>query len=187
MVRAHGSADAIESFLGIFMTNPSKPSDTNALHQGRQDRLLQELEHDPYKSKRKLPEPTVCPECGAIYHKGRWQWASTPEGAHEEMCPACQRIRDRVPQGILTLSGEFVGTHTEEIMNVIHNLEEKEKAQHPLKRIMASEEQPEGLEVTFTDAHLARGAGEALHHAYKGELDFQYTDEENMLRVTWHR
>lgn len=35
---------------------------------GRHDRQLQEWQQDAYKSKRKLSEPTVCPQCR--YHGG---------------------------------------------------------------------------------------------------------------------
>jgi len=41
--------------------------------------------------------------------------------------------------------------------------------------------------VTFTDAHLVHGIGEALHHAYHGKLDSHYTDEDDLLRVAWSR
>ena len=44
-----------------------------AFHPIRHDRLLQETQHDTYKSKGKLHEPTVCPDCGAVFHAGRWQ------------------------------------------------------------------------------------------------------------------
>lgn len=167
------------------MTGPTKPTDY--LHQGRKDRLLREMDHDPYKSKRKLPEPTLCPECGALFLKGRWQWAEVRAEAHEELCPACQRVRDRVPAGFLTISGNFFREHKDEVMNLVHNTEEREKAEHPMERIMGTEEQEAGLVVTFTGAHLARGVGEALHHAYQGDLDFKYTEEDIMLRVSWRR
>jgi hypothetical protein len=52
---------------------------------------------------------------------------------------------------------------------------------------MGSEEQADGMMLTLTDAHLARGIGEALHRAYEGEIDYQYTKEDIMLRVTWTR
>ena len=169
------------------MTGPRITKHTDYLHQGRHDRLIHERVHDPYHSKRKLPEPTVCPDCGAVYHQGRWSWAEPPASAHEVLCPACHRVRDKAPAGFLTLGGAFFGAHKEEIMHLIHNLEEREKSEHPLKRIMGVEVHDEDTVITFTDPHLARGAGEALHHAYQGELDFTYAEEDNMLRVSWRR
>lgn len=169
------------------MPGPSKSKQNDHLHQGRKDRLLKEMDHDPYHSKQKIPEPSVCSECGAVFHKGRWSWDERPADAHEVLCPADQRIRDRVPAGFLTLGGDFLTQHKDEIMNLIRNKAEQEGKAHPLKRIMGMEEQEGKLVFTFTDAHLTRGIGEALHSAYEGELDYEYTKEDIMLRVTWQR
>lgn len=160
---------------------------TDYKRQGRGDRLLRELVHDPYKSKLKLKEPTICPECGAVYHDGRWKWASRPANAAEHLCPACQRIQDKLPAGFLTLSGQFLKKHQQEILNLVRNVEKREKQEHPLKRIMKIQEEEDGLSITTTDTHLARGIGEALFHAYEGELDYHYTEETNLLRVSWKR
>lgn len=157
------------------------------LRGGRHDRLLRELEHDPYHAKVKLKEPTVCPDCGAIYHRGRWTWGERPQGAHEQRCPACHRIHDNVPAAFLELSGEFRKAHQEEIDHLIHNYEARERKEHPLKRIMSAEVGDDRDVVSLTDAHLARGIGEALHHAYQGELDYEYTEGDTMLRVKWSR
>lgn len=168
------------------MTHPNKPIDYR--HQGRKDRLVQEYEHDPYKADAKPPEPTRCPECGVVFHGGRWQWAEAPEGAHESLCPACRRARESLPAGYLTLSGPFFDAHRDEILDRVRHVETREKAEHPLDRIMAVEAEAGGKTVvTFTDAHLARGAGEAVSHAYQGELDLRYTESDPTLRVTWHR
>jgi len=52
---------------------------------------------------------------------------------------------------------------------------------------MEIEEREECTVITFTDAHLTHGIGEALRHAYQGELDARYTDEDALLRVSWSR
>jgi len=142
---------------------------------------------DPYRARGKWPEPTVCPECHAVFHRGRWQWATAEPDAEEHLCPACQRVRDRVPAGQLTLSGEFFNTHRDEVLHLIRNTETKARAEHPLERIIEIVEQGTQTVITYTDGHLARGTGAALHHAYDGELDSRYTDEGDLLRVSWRR
>jgi NMD protein affecting ribosome stability and mRNA decay len=149
--------------------------------------IFQEQIHDTYQTKGKLQEPTVCPQCSAVFHKGRWQWLEAPADAQQHSCPACQRIHDHYPAGFLTLQGDFFHAHRDEIMSLIHNTEKKEKAEHPLKRIMAAEEKDNGILVTTTDIHLARGIGEAIHDAYQGDLEFHYNPAENLLRVNWSR
>ncbi|MDD4928984.1 MAG: BCAM0308 family protein [Gallionella sp.] len=151
----------------------------------RHDNLFEEQVHDAYKARAKLREPSVCSQCGSVYHEGRWQWLLAPVNAHQELCPACHRIHDHYPAGFLSLKGEFFQSHYDEIMHLIHNYEKHERAEHPLKRIMAVEEKDGGTLVTTTDIHLARGMGEALHKAYQGELEFHYNAGQNLLRVHW--
>lgn len=153
----------------------------------RRDRLLQEDRHDPYQAKQKLPEPTVCPECGAVFHNGRWQWLARPAQAHEASCPACQRSRDKMPAGYVSISGDFFASRRDELLHLIRNEEARAKAEHPLKRILDIEDGNGGALVTTTDIHLARGIGEALHHAYQGELEYHYNEQEQLLRVAWQR
>ena len=154
---------------------------------GRDDEIFQEFEHDPYRAKGKLREPSVCSQCGAVFHKGRWQWLPVPEDAHRAVCPACSRIHDHYPAGFLTLQGEFFNTHHDEIIQLLKNLEKRERAEHPLKRIMAVEEKDGTALVTTTDIHLARSFGDALHHAYQGELEYHYNDAQYLLRLKWSR
>lgn len=163
-------------------------SGTDATKQGRRDKFIKEREHDPYMARQKLTEPTVCTKCGAVFSSGRWQWAdSIPEGANEDLCPACRRIRGRVPAGFLTLSGEFFKAHRDEILRLVRNKEESEKAEHPMKRLMDVEDREDGVVITFTDTHLPRGAGEAVRNAYEGELEINCTEEAGIVRVSWTR
>jgi hypothetical protein len=52
---------------------------------------------------------------------------------------------------------------------------------------MAVQPTPDGILVTTTDVHLARGIAHAVHRAFKGELAMRYSKAENLLRVTWKR
>lgn len=153
----------------------------------RRDQTVQEHEHDTYKLRGKLKEPSVCPECGALFHKGRWTWGTKPAGADEVICPACHRIRDRYPKGLVTLTGVFTTSHKDEILAVVRNAEAKEKAEHPLSRVMQIKEQDGALVISTTDTHLPRRIGDALHHAYDGTLDSHYDEGEQFIRVKWAR
>jgi NMD protein affecting ribosome stability and mRNA decay len=153
----------------------------------RREQLLQELVHDSYKSRKKLQEPTRCPDCGAVYRDGRWGWGGETAAVHEERCPACHRIHDHFPAGYVTLKGPFFAEHRQEILQRVRNCEQKERGDHPLERLMAIEDAEEGVTVTTTGTHLARRIGDALYDAYKGALDYHYNKEENLLRVAWHR
>ncbi|MCK9382551.1 MAG: BCAM0308 family protein [Sulfuritalea sp.] len=166
------------------MNNKTMPQ---GFHPVRRDRLLQEQTQDAYKLKGKLPEPTVCAQCGAVFREGRWQWGEAPKEAHHATCPACHRANDHYPAGFVSLGGAFFVSHREEIMKLVRHEAEREKLEHPLKRIMAIEEQNDAVLITTTDIHLARGIGEAVHHAYQGELEFHYKPDENLLRVHWAR
>ncbi len=154
---------------------------------GRKDRLVKEKEHDVYHSRTKLQDPTMCPECGAVFMKGRWVWGKAPKDANQTTCPACRRIADRFPAGHIEMQGGFFAEHRDEILNLVRNVESKEKANHPMERIMAIEERPEGALVTTTGIHVARGIGTALSNAYNGEMSVQYLDGENYVKVSWTR
>jgi NMD protein affecting ribosome stability and mRNA decay len=156
-------------------------------HGGRRDKMIQEHEHDTYKLAGKLKEPTVCPRCKAVFHKGRWTWATPPADAHETMCPACHRIQDKYPKGLLTLKGTFAREEQDQVLGLAKNTEAKETKEHPLSRIMTIEQQREGIVVATTDTHLPRRIGEALTHAYRGELAMHYDEDEDFVRVTWAR
>jgi NMD protein affecting ribosome stability and mRNA decay len=168
------------------MKESGKPTDFAHQH-GKDDRMYGERLEDPYQAKGKYPEPTVCSGCGAVYRKGRWQWGAPIAGAHEQLCPACQRIEDGQPAGILTIKGDFFAAHRDEILHLIENYEEKEKPEHPLQRVMGITDEDGGTVVTFTDMHIARGVGEALHHAYEGELDYEHSEKTSVFRVNWTR
>jgi hypothetical protein len=141
---------------------------------------------DTYKLRRKLADPTRCPRCGAVYHAGRWQWISPPSDAQEDLCTACRRIEDAYPAGIVTLSGPLVRQHRSEMLSLARNLEEAEKSEHPLNRIMAVDDKtPDRIVITTTDIHLPRRIGEAVRRAFHGDLKTHYDEENYSVRIEW--
>ena len=154
---------------------------------GRKDRLVKEREHDVYRFRAKLPGSTRCSECGAVFRKGRWVWGAAKPGAKQSTCPACRRVADHFPAGFIELRGGFLDEHHDEILNLVRNVAEKEKANHPMERVMAIEERPDRTVVSTTGVHVARGIGAALASAYRGELSVRYLDGENGVQVRWTR
>ena len=109
---------------------------------GRMQASRIEPQGDTYRKKgrggdTKLASATLCPDCKAVFRDGRWQWSHVPapSGWLQQVCPACQRIRDHYPAGEVRITGEFARAHREELIAHIRNLEAKEKAEHPLNRL----------------------------------------------------
>jgi hypothetical protein len=150
-------------------------------------RIYDDPQHDPYHAKGKCTEPTVCSDCGAVFHRGRWQWGEAPAGAQQGVCPACHRIRDQLPAGTVTLAGGFIGEHRKELLAIARNVEAREKSQHPLHRIMAVADEADRIVVTTTDVHLPRRIGEALKSTHQGELDVRFGHDEYSVQVDWRR
>jgi NMD protein affecting ribosome stability and mRNA decay len=142
-------------------------------------------EHDAYRATGKQLEGTCCPDCGATFAKGRWQWVPAGQDAPRERCPACLRIRDQFPAGYVNLVGAYIAEHRVEALRIVSNVESKEKAEHPLQRVMKIEEKGSGMLITTTDVHLARAIGDAMHRAHGGQLEVKYNTDDNLVRVSW--
>ena len=154
---------------------------------GHQDRKIEEVVHDPYRERYKPQEPAVCPECGVLFHQGRWLWKPRPENASEHLCPACHRIHDNFPAGYVTLSGPFLAEHRDEVIGLVKNEETRAKTEHPLERIMGVKDEDGTTVITTTELHIARRIGEALSHAWRGELEIKQSPDEYLIRVYWKR
>ena len=149
------------------------------------DRIWDDPRHDPYAPPGKYMEPMRCGECGAVYHRGRWQWLPTPERLHVATCPACRRTHDRLPAGLLTLEGPLLSKHRNEILRLVQHQAERERDDHPMHRIIDISERNQGVEVTTTDIHLPQRIGNAIKRAFHGELEISYGKDEYTARVRW--
>lgn len=140
--------------------------------------------HDPYRRDGKRAGPGCCTGCGAVYLRGRWSWRVRPYGARAMECPACERIRERTPAGILRLDGEL-GTRRGELLGLVRNVEERERGQHPLERLMVVRERKDGLHVETTGVHLARRIAEALRRSFHEPAQLEFLPHEELVRVRW--
>jgi hypothetical protein len=149
--------------------------------------VQQASRQDPYGPEAKLAEPAACPQCGANYRDGRWQWGPPTTVARPQLCAACRRINDRQPAGVLTLGGRLVAANKIEIVQLARHQEAAEKAEHPLNRIIAIDDRGDAIVITTTDIHLPRRIGEAMKRAYRGELKLAYEEDGYFVRAKWHR
>jgi NMD protein affecting ribosome stability and mRNA decay len=102
---------------------------------GRKDRLLKQKRNDVYVRGSKFSESTLCTKCGAVFINGRWSWVeksgdldvAETRGGASLLCPACRRITDNYPAGVIELQGMFFDEHRGEILNLVSNLESQEK------------------------------------------------------------
>ena len=164
---------------------PHPPSE----HPARREGLEQGHQADPYRLNRKFAEPSVCPDCQASYHQGHWTWQLPQPGAQKHRCPACARIRDRVPAGELTLSGAFVAENYDQLLALIDHTEAHIRAEHPLERLMAiaTDDHHQQAVLTFTGTHGTHGVAEAIRAAFGGELAAPYPEGSTPLRVQWRQ
>jgi len=147
---------------------------------------------DSYLNKMSLRDNTSCGGCGALYHNKRWSLTVTEVPLHKKttiggLCPACQKIRDGFARGFVTLEGDFVRAHSEEIRRLIHNKEKRAIYHNPLERIIKIKETEGRMEVTTTTEKFAQRLGAMIKKAYKGELEYKWSDGVKLARVRWHR
>ena len=150
-----------------------------------------------HRAKRALQEPAVCGSCGGVYIKRRWTTADTERGTHEPehwrpakltTCPACVQAQEGVPSGYVYLKGAFLIAHRDEIERLLRNEAERAAEDNPLARIMLWKENGDGkLTLSTTTEHLAQRLGHALEKAFDGKVEYDFSHENKLARVTWQR
>ncbi|MDR4507371.1 MAG: hypothetical protein MRJ65_03880 [Candidatus Brocadiaceae bacterium] len=151
-------------------------------------------ENDPYLSKKGLLEGSVCRDCTAVYQNKKWfldaklyEKKKASKDVAWVICPACKKTKENVPSGIVTLKGEFLKQHKQEIMNLVRNEEERSKNFNPLKRIMKILEKDDEVEIHTTSSKLAQRIGNIMHKAYNGNVEYKKHENAKFMRVEWER
>lgn len=149
-----------------------------------------------HRSSHKLGEPAFCQKCGSVYGNGRWVTAGVAREnakhnhwrpAKPTTCPACKQIENRSVGGYVLISGDFLKEHRTEIANLVDNEAERALEDNPLSKIMDRRESEGRVIIETTTEHLAQRLGHSLKRAYAGEVSYDFSHENKVARVNWHR
>ena len=149
---------------------------------------------DPYLSDKGYKEVTVCRKCNAHYFNKRWyideaelRNVTQDDVSATVVCPACLRIQDNNPEGVVVLSGQYLLEHEDEILNIIKNTEREARMKNPLARIMEIRQEKDELTILTTNDKLAQKLGRNVYKSHKGELHYNWGREQDRIRVKWER
>ena len=147
-----------------------------------------------YLPKKGMKEAAICSKCHLIYQNKRWYMDESESRklladsrVHRGTCPACRRMEDSLPAGIATFSGDYLLQHGAEILDIIKNAETKSRAKNPLGRVMEISQEGNILTVSTTEDKLAQKLGREVYKAHKGELRYQWSHDQDLVRVKWER
>jgi NMD protein affecting ribosome stability and mRNA decay len=156
------------------------------------------VDHDGglHRATRSIKEPAVCRACQATRIKRRWtkgdgsslSGKGHPGPAQMTLCPACKQASTGEPRGLVFVGGAFFTAHTDEIENLLRNEVKRAAEDNVLARIMdwKKEDGPK-LSITTTTEHLAQRLGHALNKAFDGDVKYDFSHENKIERVSWHR
>jgi NMD protein affecting ribosome stability and mRNA decay len=139
----------------------------------------------------RLPEPSACDRCGAIFTRRSWRRGGDISRAflarvHWTTCPACRDVGEAAGRGRLVIRGEYVATHEEEIRRRIANVERRASAQQPERRVSTIERRNGVLEVITTSQKLAHRLAHELKKAFRGRASYAWSDD-GTLTAVWQR
>ena len=141
-----------------------------------------------YNIKEKYDDTSVCENCNVVFTKGLYKWKKViPENAIKIVCPACLRIKENFEGGYLLLEGIFFAEHKKEMINLVKKIEQIETEKNPLERIMEINDKGNRLSIRTTYGNLAKTIGNSIQRTYKGELKFNYQDEDKYIILYWKR
>ena len=161
--------------------------------------ITKRVDHEAgrHHTPRASAEPAVCTVCGDVYADRRWS-RPDPTGRSDKhphfrpalqvVCPACHQQQAGIPSGYVYLTGAFLAAHQEEIERLLRNEVERAAQNNPLVRIMTWESKgAEKVTITTTTEHLAQRLGHAMEKAFDGTVRYDFSHENKLARVYWHR
>jgi hypothetical protein len=149
----------------MHSTTHSTLSQRKGRHRGRHAVVLR-----PPKS-----APTFCPECRAVFARGRWTWKARLNVPADYclpavLCPACRRVHDRDPAYVVRIEG-VPRARAREIHALARHVESAERASRPQERLVPIESAQGALCIGTTGVHLARRVVAAILRSWKRQVE----------------
>lgn len=152
-------------------------------------------ETDPYIPRKSASAVGACTKCHAIRRNKRWyldekEYTALTRRrgtAAPERCPACRKIADGFPSGVVLLRGGYLREHREEILKLARNEEKRAMGFNPLERIMSVKNEGDQMEIATTDEKLAQRIGREVRKACRGTVEYKWSEDSKLLRVNWAR
>jgi hypothetical protein len=149
---------------------------------------------DPYLHGKTIQGIALCLNCHAVFTKKRWKLDEplfeekyADEKTAKILCPACRKVKEQYPGGIVNLRGRFIDHHREEVLNLVRNEEKRARGFNPLERIMDIQNSASGIVIRTTNEKLAQRIGRRMQKAYQGKVYYTWSDDTKLLRAEWER
>jgi len=135
----------------------------------------------------------LCSQCRAVYYYKSWhhrlenyQKLSEDKRIKFTLCPACQMIKDKKYEGLVSLK-EVSQDKKEEILKLVKNVGERAYQRDPIDRIIEIRDRnrDRDIEILTTENQLAVSIGKQIKRAFKGHLEIQWSHQESTVRVIW--
>jgi NMD protein affecting ribosome stability and mRNA decay len=139
----------------------------------------------------RLPEPSACERCGAIFSRRVWRrprkvTAALLERAHWMTCPGCEQAKAGTGFGRILVRGRYAAAHDAAIRRRIANTTARAAETQPERQLSSVERRDDVLEILTTSQKLAHRIVRELKKAFGGHGSFAWSDD-GTLFATWQR
>lgn len=144
------------------------------------------------KMTRRLPQPTVCERCGAVFTRRTWRWAhgvshALLARAAWSVCPACQQVRRGLYFGRVVIRGAYAAAHEDAVRRRIANVASRAAFTQPQRRVVSAGRSGTVFEVLTTSQKLAHRIVHELKKTFRGRVSYAWSDRDGGLFATWER
>jgi NMD protein affecting ribosome stability and mRNA decay len=139
----------------------------------------------------RLPEPSLCERCGAVFSGRVWRRDRKVTGALLERsrwvrCPACTQAAAESGFGRVRIRGRYALAHEEPIRRRLANVASRAARTQPERRISTIDRRDDAIEVITTSQKLAHRIVHELKKVFRGRASYAWSDD-GTLFATWER